>query len=1545
MFRYLYYFIIFTSISIFSNNDYIPGFPDYSPTSNITAPLVSTANMYPDVNSSGFVELKLSGRDYTDDLSKLDTIRQDPVYKKIPNEIMRGTPKLENRYNIELEGHLDEDTEIKYSIQKEPDFPGIYNVYIRKKTSELQFGDFNTNYSSGEFVNVEKYLNGVEANTAQDNWKGKVTFGKEKSEPQKFETYGTNSNIYKVGRSFLLEGSVIVYVNNRLLDENVDYTVDYYEGKIIFVEQKDKLDFIKVIYEFTNPIQDFIPSLSRKNFTAAMYTYNPSQNIVVQEPITITKNMSMVIKQQDDVLNNHIVLPNAPIKLGSESIYLNSKLLTRSVHYYLKNDTGLVRFISKQLAFDDTVSATYQHFKTSNANDLIVSKGTPGPYALTHPQPIDHTISVSIDQKKAREFIDYIYKKSSNSVLFYYPIASNRVINISYQYIHLNQKSIGFEQAPFSLELTHLTQSTVVRDSLLSYQNNVQPIQVDGNKITLKDNPIDQNKPVTIEVNGRILDASEYTINYYTGIVTLLSSVSPTMSNVKTSYHYLTSLNSEHSMTGLSIQTYNQEQIQFKSLPLKYNGIKRITVYNPSEVILEEGRDYTISYMDDNSTFMDVGVTFIVGGYSVLNRYPSSSDVIKFDYDYVPDISSSQSDSNHSVTDLRIQKKVNDHWNIYTEIANSNYNYSKTSTPKKQTFTQQQPDNIYVLETNTAIEKDSESIFINGFSQTRDVDYYINYEKAEVRFINKTIPNNQKVEISYNVYQNDTPNQKNVNAYSLESHYKPKNNVSFINKVAIVDPNFLPIGNINLNQGSSQFLHEINWEMNKNERLSFIIEQEEIQNKNYVPMYKKNSYLTKLNFNMFFLQTSHELQFDDVSSTNNYKETPNKVIRYDNTFDYLFSDDTISLSNSVSQKNEAANNNQSLNSFITQSKLTYTNNFSIDNLIQTGAFIPYISLSTDKNNSGGALSYSQKNIQTIGFNSNSNMSSAIQSSTSFDKASHKTTMTTNDQFLDEYYNYSHLTNFTPAPWVNGNINISHEEAISPIPGQENLVEDREGYNITQIANDAFLETLGSPTFLISPFKSSYSNVGISKTKKRENNRLKLYNEDRYFGAINALKPVDGLSIPMVKFDTYQSLLTDSKSNNYQTFSQSKTKFYSYDTGVNYRPNISHLNRFSFDSSFNESNSNSFSTLSLTSGTENITLSTVYNQTQMMGVNVNGPSIPLWLTKITSPTLRIEQSRKRKKDENTTTSNDPTNDTLVIDNSIITLQKGTLKYNAFKQVKFMNNVLHEASYFNRNKIAANSGALYRLVDTVDQSIEYSLFRSLQNKEYLKYETINEFKSNDINIPESSLSISPDTHLNLIERIANHESKLSLNRLFTLKGELEYQDFNQRVSSSNALIKEEFLNQNSGTAGLIFQPLSGLKIIYDYTIKQLRKNNETSTNGNSDLIKITYNPIKYENMEIQFDLSREKNWGFGFNSIQKAQLFQTSNESLSIQIVPRNDEVYLGSLNLSVTIPIQNSEHLERLIVSGEGYYKRIIDRVDSKNTMMINGLLFNVRLEL
>ena len=123
----------------------------------------------------------------------------------------------------------------------------------------------------------------------------KAVLDQKKSEPQKFETFGNNSKTYKVGRSFLLEGSVIVYVNggNNPLTENVDYTVNYYDGSVTFKKAKTKVDFIQIIYEFTNPIQDFIPALSRKDFVGLTYIYNPSQNVNINE--FILKNASQQI--------------------------------------------------------------------------------------------------------------------------------------------------------------------------------------------------------------------------------------------------------------------------------------------------------------------------------------------------------------------------------------------------------------------------------------------------------------------------------------------------------------------------------------------------------------------------------------------------------------------------------------------------------------------------------------------------------------------------------------------------------------------------------------------------------------------------------------------------------------------------------------------------------------------------------------------------------------------------------------------------------------------------------------------------------------------------------------------------------------------------------------------------------------------------------------------------------------------------------------------------------------------------------------------------
>tara|TARA_A100001015_G_scaffold291876_1_gene366568 strand:- start:906 stop:3494 length:2589 start_codon:yes stop_codon:yes gene_type:complete len=859
-------------------------------------------------------------------------------------------------------------------------------------------------------------------------------------------------------------------------------------------------------------------------------------------------------------------------------------------------------------------------------------------------------------------------------------------------------------------------------------------------------------------------------------------------------------------------------------------------------------------------------------------------------------------------------------------------------------FQGNQTDNIYQL-SQKPIEENSELVFINGFSQTRDQDYYINYEKGELRFLNKTIPSGQKVEISYNYFSSNTPNKKDVNAYSLESKYAPSKQFNMINKVNIVDPNFLPIGNININKGSSKVSHEFNWNMNQNELSSFKYETETIQDTNYTPLYHKDSYLSKIKFNALVFETEHEIQYDNINSTQNFKETPKKIIKYENKIDYSFSDDNIGLTNTFSQKNEKLSSDVFSRSLVAGSKIMYNNNFKIKNLIKSAYINPYFSINLDKTNAVDTSSFTRKKIENIGFTSSAKITENFNNTTSFDKGIHQTMLYTEDQFQDVYYNYSHVSNIMPYKWINTNINISHEENISPIPGQENKVSDRESYNIIRLANAAALEFIKTPKYIISPLKGSFTNFGYQKTKTRENNQLKNYKEDRYFGSLNALKPIDGFIIPKFKFDSYKTDILDKSENSYQLSNETASNFDSFDTSFTYRPNINHLNRLSFDGSVFQSKSTSIGTLKFTSGTINVTDIKITEDRQNYGMNINLPSIPLWITSITNPVVRLETRASNKRDENRIDSTDNSSDSFLLENNFVSANVYKLNYGIFNTFSLGNSAFDEKSYFNRNKIISSQGSLFRQKRNIDQSISSSFFNFIRNKQYAKFERINQYKNQEINIDQNEIKTNFDNSLKLDERLANHETELSLSTFISVKGKLEYQDFDQTIASKNSATTNEYFNQNTGTAGLIFRPLSGLSIEYDYSIKELKKNTNAKLRGNSDLVKLIYNPIKYENFEVQFNLSREKNWGFGFNTIEKAQLLQSSNETLAIDIISRNDEIYLSSLNLNIIMPINNSEHLEKIIFTGEGYFKKITDNVNPSNSMMINGLLFNVRLEL
>ena len=183
-------------------------------------------------------------------------------------------------------------------------------------------------------------------------------------------------------------------------------------------------------------------------------------------------------------------------------------------------------------------------------------------------------------------------------------------------------------------------------------------------------------------------------------------------------------------------------------------------------------------------------------------------------------------------------------------------------------------------------------------------------------------------------------------------------------------------------------------------------------------------------------------------------------------------------------------------------------------------------------------------------------------------------------------------------------------------------------------------------------------------------------------------------MPFLKFDRYISSLFDNNQTSYQHSNSSKTSFYSYQSNFLYTPNRHFFNRFAFDGAIKTSNSDVESILIQTSGTQNVTNSILYNDFQKYGVNISIPSIPIFITSINSPLLRLETQKSIKTDKNITNSTDNLLDKILLDNASVFKNLYTLDYSIFSKVKTKNNAKIETGYYQRNKIASSTGSLYK-----------------------------------------------------------------------------------------------------------------------------------------------------------------------------------------------------------------------------------------------------------
>lgn len=1521
---------------------YVPGYPDYDPL-DVTS--TNSNSTYPSVDVSGFFELSVSGRNYSDDINKLQTIRSDEYYKKIPNDVLKGPLSLDNRYNISANGLLADDANINFEISKEPDLPLLSTIKFTKGGTQVQLGYFNTDIYGGKMIQFSKSLDGVMIQADRSTWASQLTLGKERSEPQIFMAFGNNTRTYKLGKSFILEGSVRAYLNNRQLVESVDYDMNYYDGTITLRRILTAVDQIRVIYEFTNPIQDFIPSLSRRNFTAITYTHNPSRGNMKKELETVSHDEVIIVDAQDNVTSKGLQLAHSPIQLGSESIQLNDRPLRRGVHYIIKNETGLIQFQSISIKPNDAIHVTYRYYDTDNETQNVYGNGTPGPYKLSQDVIRPHTLTVYLGDKLAKEFIDYIYNKESNGVEFMYDIPKNKRIKLMYEYKKQLVRTYAVTDSPYSLGFTYVRQSTVVRDDQSQLEDGVAPLRIDGDTIVLSQSPIDPQKAIVVTIDGRELNAGEYSVNYYEGKITVRAGLSD--DNVKVTYSYLTSIYAEHSIRGLNQVVYNQEVIQFRSLPIQYNGIQSITIYEDDDIKeLEEGRDYTVEYINDGTSFTDIKIKFILTGDSILSRLPGSSDVIRFKYYYIPQIGDTQMNSSHQIIGAQVHKKVTDTWNIYGEFANAQYNYAKTTEFKKDTFTRQSSNNEYQL-SSYPVKENSELVFINGFSQTRDTDYYIDYEEGRVAFINVSIPDNTEVEILYEYFLSNTPNKGNVNAYLIESDYASSGGaIELRNRWQKVDPNFISIGNVDIDTGTTTIHNEFQWNFNSNGYVGFSNAFDTVVDNQYDTLYKRRHYLSMLAFDISNWGMTHEFRYDDAQANKNYREDSHEIIQYSNTTSYSYGErNLVGLTSGVSRKNEILTTDVPLT--VLSRELYFYNNhyYSMGRLIQSGHLSPYAGVKIDHTNVTDDATYTRKILDTIGVSSFITIRDGIQNDTMFDRSVHRVSYVNDPSFKDVYYNYSNASFISPYPWLNAAINLSHEEAVSPIPGQSSRQEDRQSYGITRMVNDAALEWLRVPKGIRSIFRQSTTQLHYNRINRNENNQMSQYTERQFMGGVSEFQPISGLNVSKTSFQVRKGSLSDQAAVGSQVSRESVTSFYSILSNGQYKPSGYFFNRFSLDGRVDRSKSLLTDGVALVNNVNNKTNTTVYRNVAQVGMTVQPAPIPIGLTRINNASLRLDREWENERDQTTIESTDPANQQYQIDTGDRTTDRLTLSYTAFKTIKFMNQGMREVSFFNRNVYPSMMGSLLRQTNALNQRVTWSLFR-IKNNTGVGVDRTLQHKTSTINVFPDQITTDYENRLRIGDYMADHESSINVSSVVAIVADV---GVNRLIQSGNDVVNgvqtDAYVQKIQGRAGVVITPITGLDVSYKYGVKQLESTELSDLLGNDDNLTIIYNPIKYKNVKIQAQFSIERNWGFGFNSIEKEQLLQTSNEVIQTDIIARRDQTYLGSLVLNVNLPIRESRYLESVVLTGEGYLKVIRDQENPINSLRITGSLVTVRMNL
>src|SRR3989338_2920123 len=360
-------------------------------------------SQYPQIDISGFkkwenkqVEVAPS-RNYFTGLTQLGGFY--PTFS--------GGPWQE-RLQLKILGQLSESLSVTYDLDQQPETPERFDVKVKYYNNELTFGDINANFTGNEFVSASKFLNGVML-SSKDSWYDILTVPSAKLKSQTQALTSQKGNI----------------TFNRILNTT---------------------DEFKYSYEYTNVLDLFFPTLSKRDFFGfqSRFTIDPEQfgkPAPKEEPVILAARDifptagTVEPEVMEGEASGQYQLTRTPVVNFSETLTFMGTQLKKNEDYIISYDSGEIKLLTRFLpTSEEALVVEYRHFETSRETEPIAGIGSRGPYHTKHGQLVPGSERIEVDGKLFVRDLDYKISYPKGEIMFGVVIGPTSQIKAGYSY-------------------------------------------------------------------------------------------------------------------------------------------------------------------------------------------------------------------------------------------------------------------------------------------------------------------------------------------------------------------------------------------------------------------------------------------------------------------------------------------------------------------------------------------------------------------------------------------------------------------------------------------------------------------------------------------------------------------------------------------------------------------------------------------------------------------------------------------------------------------------------------------------------------------------------------------------------------------------------------------------------------------------------------------------------------------------------------------------------------------------------------------------------